>query len=173
MASLILTERQTAVYFIRHGIAAERGTYANDDDRPLTAKGIRRTQQVAERLQSLGIQFDGLLSSPLIRAQQTAQLIKTVGLCAQVETFAPLSPGGILEDWLVWLGAWQATGATRLALVGHEPDLSRWAQQLVAGQTHDRWVLKKAGVIGVQVPSAKNAVGNSELFLLVPPRLFL
>lgn len=50
------------LYLIRHGIAAERGTYADDDRRPLTATGERRSQRVAQRLLSLGLHFDVLLS---------------------------------------------------------------------------------------------------------------
>lgn len=173
MVSLIRTE----VYFIRHGIAAERGAYANDADRPLVAKGLRKTQQVAERIKACGVAFDLILTSPLVRAKQTADLLKAAELCSDIEEFLALSPGGQLEDWLTWLADWQQRhGAPEppcLALVGHEPDLSQWAQQLVQGQTHDQWVLKKAGIIGLSIPDAKSALGNSDLFLLVPPRFFI
>ena len=54
----------TQVYFIRHGIAAERSTYADDAQRPLVEKGMRTTRTVAKRLADLGLPFDTLLTSP-------------------------------------------------------------------------------------------------------------
>jgi phosphohistidine phosphatase len=166
MVSSILTE----VYFIRHGIAAERGTYANDDERPLVAKGVRKMQEVAARLKVMGLTFDTVLTSPLVRAQETAGFLLEAGLTDQVEIFKELAPGGNLEVWLSWLEAWQRSGKARLALVGHEPDLGCWAQVLVEGRNHNRWVLKKAGVIGLMVPEAQGAIANSLLFALIAPR---
>ncbi|MDA0268716.1 MAG: phosphohistidine phosphatase SixA [Cyanobacteria bacterium] len=165
---------QTELYLIRHGIAAERGTYANDGDRPLTAKGIQRTETMVKRLGALGCRFDAVLTSPLVRAQQTADILVRLGLASTLETFGALAPGGQLHDWLSWLEWWQGHSAQgRVALVGHEPDLSDWGQRLVTGQGGDRWVLKKAGVIGLMVPAAEVALGQSELFWLSSPRLLL
>ncbi|MEM1279523.1 MAG: phosphohistidine phosphatase SixA, partial [Cyanobacteria bacterium P01_H01_bin.152] len=114
------------------------------------------------------------LASPLVRAQQTAEILLKVELAHTFETTDLLAPGGHLADWLPWLTRWQIDHPTsRLALIGHEPDLSRWAQQLVHGMWGDRWQLKKAGVIGVEVPAAEAAIGRSELFWLAPPRLLL
>ncbi len=165
---------QTELVCIRHGIAAERGTYDNDDDRPLTEKGRSRTRAVAERLLALDCVADILLTSPLVRAQQTAELLLEAGFAPTLETAPELAPDGLLTEWLPWLGQWQAAHPiSRVAIVGHEPDLSDWAQLLVHGQISDRWVLKKAGIIGLQVPEAKTAIGNSTLFWLTPPRLLL
>ena len=165
---------QTELYFIRHGIAAERGTYPHDEERPLTEKGRSRTTKVAQRLQMLGCQVDRILSSPLVRAQQTTEILLAAGISDAFEIANDLAPEGCLQTWLPWLSQWQTTyPQSRIALVGHEPNLSDWAQQLVTGQTSDRWSLKKAGVIGVQVPVAETAIGHSELFWLAPPRLIL
>ena len=165
---------QTKLYFIRHGIAAERGTYARDEDRPLTETGRSRTEGVAWRLQALGCKVDCILSSPLVRAQQTAGILLDVGLSATSEILDDLAPEGSLQNWLMWLTNWQTRHSQScLALVGHEPNLSYWAQELVSGQVSDRWILKKAGVIGVSVPAATDAIGQSELFWLAPPRLLL
>ncbi|MEO0532274.1 MAG: phosphohistidine phosphatase SixA [Cyanobacteria bacterium P01_A01_bin.123] len=163
----------TELYLIRHGIAAERGTYDNDCDRPLTAKGDVKTHQIAERLKALGLNFETLLTSPLVRARQTADILSAVGLSAAVDVCDHLAPNGNFAAWLTWLASWQQTGQSRLALIGHEPDLSRWAQILVEGQISDRWVLKKAGVIGLQVPEARQARGQSQLVWLSPPRFLL
>ncbi|NER82148.1 MAG: phosphohistidine phosphatase SixA [Leptolyngbya sp. SIO1D8] len=165
---------QTDLYFIRHGIAAERGTYDHDGDRPLTEKGRTRTQQVAQRLKSLGCEVDCILSSPLVRAQQTTEILLNQGLSTTSKIVEDLAPAGHLQTWLSWLADWQRQHPqSRLALVGHEPNLSDWAQVLVTGQVSDRWILKKAGVIGVQVPAAAEAIAQSHLFWLTPPRLML
>jgi phosphohistidine phosphatase len=164
----------TELYFIRHGIAAKRGTYANDDERPLTDQGQDRTRAIAQRLMDLGCRVELILSSPLVRAQQTSQILLEAGLAPSLETAAALAPSGELSTWLPWLAQWQmAHPISRLALVGHEPNLSDWAQQLVSGRQGDRWILKKAGVIGVQVPAAQAAIAHGELFWLAPPRLLL
>lgn len=177
----------TEAYFIRHGIAQARGE-VEDELRSLTPKGIAKTQQVAQRLVELGLHFDALLTSPLVRAQQTAEILHSAGLAKQIEEFSPLRPEGDISDWLTWLGSRQATFLDRyaskalsVAMVGHEPNLSQWAQQLVNGQTSEqlsglqsgRWTLKKAGIIGLEVPAASRAMGQSQLFWLAPPRFLL
>jgi phosphohistidine phosphatase len=164
----------TTLYLIRHGIAAERGTYADDRDRPLTAKGRDRTERVAQRLSQLGIGFDLLLSSPLVRAYETAEILVYQGLAPYFTRHDALAPGGDLADWLTWLGDWQVNQPeSTVAIVGHEPDLSAWAQQLVIGSTSGNWRLKKAGIIGLTLPAADQALGSSELFWFTPPRLLL
>lgn len=164
----------TNVYFIRHGIAADRSLYSQDANRPLTEKGQFRTRQVAQRLRQLGCQSDLLLSSPYLRAWQTAEIFVSEQLAPEVQSLSPLAPGGDLSEWLQWLAQWQAqTPQSRLMLVGHEPDLSQWAQRLVHGTPCDRWILKKAGVIGITLPAAVEAIAHSQLFWLTPPRLLL
>ena len=178
----------TEVYFIRHGIAVDRTLEGKDEGRSLTPKGIAKTQLIAQRLSDLNLQFDTLLTSPLVRAQQTAEILRSAGLAAQLQEFLPLRPGGRLADWLTWLSEWQSAIAQptctnaelpkhlvnpSVALVGHEPDLSQWAQQLVCGQHQDNWTLKKAGIIGLQVPAADRAIGESQLFWLSSPRFLL
>ncbi|MEA5462186.1 phosphohistidine phosphatase SixA [Leptothoe sp. PORK10 BA2] len=161
------------IYFIRHGIAADRGSYGEDEQRPLIPKGIHKTQQVAQRLSQLGISFDTLLTSPLMRAVQTADIFCQANLAADYHIFQPLAPAGNIQAWLDWLTNWRGLGHDTLALVGHEPDLSQWCQQLVQGSIDDRWILKKAGIIGVTVPRTANPIGQSQLFWLAPPRLML
>lgn len=167
----------TQLYLIRHGIAAQRGTYAHDDDRPLTEVGRRKTAAIATRLHQLSLRFDQLLTSPLVRAQQTAVILHQAALGPTPEICDALQPGGNLGDWLPRLTLAQGAEAENVAIavVGHEPDLSQWAQQLVGGgnrRAEDAWILKKGGIIGLQVPT-ENAMGRSQLFWLCPPRLLL
>jgi len=161
------------LYLIRHGIAAERGTYANDGDRPLTKGGIQKTQRIAQRLVDLKVTFDLILSSPLTRAQQTAEILKATDLSQTMRIAEELAPEGSLGQWLDWFQQWQTTGGKNLALVGHEPDLGHWAETLIWGQVGDRLVVKKAGIIGIELPGGINPIGKGELFWLTPPRFLL
>lgn len=172
-AALTTANVQTQVYLIRHGIAAERGLYADDRQRPLTEKGTYKTKQIAQQLVALGLQFDVLLTSPLVRAVQTAEIFHQIGLAGAPQLCQALAPAGELQDWLMWLRTWQSSERQTLALVGHEPDLSQWAQRLVQGELQGRWVLKKAGIIGLTVPAAEHALGQSQLFWLSPPRFIV
>lgn len=164
---------QTTLYLIRHGLAGEHGSYANDNERPLTEEGKQKTQQVAHRLVALNLEFDLILTSPLVRAKQTAEILMESGLGKQLEEFRPLAPEGRIEDWLEWLSSWKPGKAGCLALVGHEPGLSTWAETLIWGNAKGAIELKKAGIIGLQLPKTGSPVDHSQLFWLAPPRFLL
>lgn len=160
------------LYIIRHGLAGQHGNYPNDDERPLTSEGKRKTEQVAKRLQVLGLRFDLILTSPLTRAKQTAEILKAAHLSDALEVEGYLAPGGDIQTWLAWFESWRAPEKT-LALVGHEPDLSSWAETLIWGEVRDRIILKKAGAIGLEVPDTGSTIASSQLFWLTPPKFLL
>lgn len=162
------------VYFIRHGIAAERGTYADDEQRPLIAKGKVKTAKVAERLLATGLKFDLILSSPLVRADRTAEILKQAGLSKTIETFTPLKPDGEIAEWLEWLESYRLENPkAKIALVGHQPDLGEWIEMLIWGNVKNQLVLKKAGVIGLKLPDIGTPISRSTLFLLTSPKWIL
>lgn len=161
------------VYLIRHGIAADPADYQQDRDRPLVAKGRKKTAAVAQRLREIGLHFDEMLTSPLVRAQQTAEILLERGLTSQLTVTESLSPDGEFQDWLDWLKTWQSPEHRTVALVGHQPDLGQWAERLIWGDAQQKLVLKKAGIIGVTVPDNIDPVGNSVLFWLTPPRYLM
>ncbi|MFB6276530.1 MAG: phosphohistidine phosphatase SixA [Halothece sp.] len=164
------------VYLIRHGIAVDRGVYQKDEERPLTEKGQKKTTKVAKQIDEVGITFDIILTSPLVRATQTAEILQEVGLSKTLESFPPLAPGGDIQAWLDWWNNWQQEtnpNEGSVALVGHEPDLGNWAELLVWGNIQEKLVVKKAGIIGLNCPENDSPLGNSELFLLTPPKWFL
>ncbi len=160
------------LYLIRHGIAGDRQHYATDAERPLTEAGQKRTRQVTERLLACGLRCELALTSPLLRARQTADILQAVGLARQVQAFPALAPGGDLQALLDWLAAQERT-CDPLAVIGHQPDLGRWATQLVWGTPDDRLTVKKAGTIGVELPTTGSPVGRSDLFLLTAPKWLL
>jgi phosphohistidine phosphatase len=162
----------TELYIIRHGIAAERGTYANDDERPLTQEGMTKTQHIAQRWAELGLKFELILTSPLVRAAQTAEILQKTELGRQLEVSPDLAPDGDFEAWFDWFEDWQHGDRGALAIVGHEPDLGEWAERLIWGEIRHQLVLKKAGIMGIHVP-LDDPLGNSQLFWLAPPRLVL
>lgn len=161
------------LYFIRHGIAVDRQEGDRDEDRPLTEEGHRKTKQVAKRLHQMDIAFDLILTSPLVRARQTAEILKTAGLSSQIEESVFLAPNGDISSWLSWLETWLQAGGTSLALVGHQPDLANWAEIFVWGEAREALVLKKAGIIGLMLPDTGLPVGQSLLFWLTAPKFLL
>ncbi|MDY7012000.1 MAG: phosphohistidine phosphatase SixA [Cyanobacteriota bacterium] len=158
------------LYLIRHGIAAERGTYANDDERPLIEIGRKKTQKVARRLHAIGLRFDRILTSPLVRAQQTAQILQQAGLSSRLEEFAALAPDGDFRAGLECLSRY-ADGTS--AFVGHQPDLGNWAEMLLWESAEENLILKKAGLIGLRLPESGTPMGRSQLFLLTSPKWLL
>lgn len=162
----------TNLYLIRHGIAANRADYIQGDrQRPLTPEGINKTTKIAQRLQELGINFNLILTSPLIRAQQTAEILHTVGLSKDLKTSSDLAPEGDLLSW--WQDGKKWRKYDNLALVGHEPNLGHWAELLVWGEVKSHLIVKKASIIGISLPDVGSPVGNSDLFWLTPPRFLL
>lgn len=162
------------LYLVRHGLAGQHGDYADDNERPLTDEGKKKTARVARRLAESGLKFEKILSSPLVRARQTAEILVAEKLGDSIEEFPPLAPDGKLRDWLNW---WRGSAyrgpESSIALVGHEPDLGYWTESLVWGQSRGNLIVKKAGVIGIEVPDRENPIAHCELFLLIPPKWLL
>ena len=156
---------------LRHGIAEERRVDLPDGSRALTAEGRLRTEAVLQRLLELGLGCDLLLSSPLTRARQTADLARLAGLAPDLELAAALEPAGEIGPLLqLWLGdSSPRPGWRRLALVGHEPDLGLLAARLI-GAPAGAVTLKKAGVALVALPEDGRA---ARLKLLLSPRSLL
>ena len=156
---------------LRHGIAEERSVDLPDGSRALTAEGRLRTEAVLQRLLELGLGCDLLLSSPLTRARQTADLARLAGLAPDLELAAALEPAGEIGPLLqLWLGdSSPRPGWRRLALVGHEPDLGLLAARLI-GAPAGAVTLKKAGVALVALPEDGRA---ARLKLLLSPRSLL
>lgn len=163
------------LYLIRHGIAALREDYANDEERPLTDKGRQKTAKVAKQLHERGLRFELILTSPLVRARETAAILQDAGLTSKIEELSALAPDGDIYTWVSWLEPrWHTAISDKcLALVGHQPDLGNWAETLVWGYSKEKLVLKKAGVIGINVPDTKSPIGQSELFLLTSSKWLL
>lgn len=168
------------LYLIRHGIAEDRNNYHIDQDhnRPLSQKGRNKTNKVADRLVELGVRFDIILSSPFLRAKQTAEIFHQKGLSKNLEYFTPLRPDGNIQDFLNWFRESVYNEMDRsIALIGHQPDLSNWAEKLIWQTSNDKIILKKAGIIGLQLTLTSwenhNIPPKAELFLVTSPSWIL
>jgi phosphohistidine phosphatase len=162
------------LYIIRHGIAEEKGFNIKDEERKLTPEGRQKIEKVAQRLAKLGLHFDLILTSPLLRARQTAEILIAAKLSSHLEESSYLTPEGNIYNWLAgWLEPKNYASQTHLAIVGHEPDLSQWAEVLLWGEVKARLVLKKAGMIGIKLPETGSPLGRSQMFWLTSPKYLL
>ena len=117
-------------YFLRHGKAADRDEWTgNDADRPLTDEGRAEMRATARGLHALDLRLDALLSSPLVRARQTAEIVAEELGIAVTETplLAPDCDRSQLAEALK-----PYRKATSVMLVGHEPDFSTLIGVLIA-----------------------------------------
>jgi phosphohistidine phosphatase len=157
-----------SLYLVRHAIAAERGRqWPDDTKRPLTHKGAARMRQIVAGLRALGVEFDLVLTSPLVRARQTAELLLAgVKSKPALEVTDALSPGQPPVTMAATLAA--HAGRCSIALVGHEPDLGTLGAWLVGA--HEPFVMKKGGVCCIEVTALPPA-GHGQVVWLATPKM--
>jgi phosphohistidine phosphatase len=143
------------LYLIRHGVAAERSEeYPDDSKRPLTTDGIARLRREAKALGELDISFDLILSSPLVRARQTADIFaETLKGAPSVTTTDALTPAGNPAAVVQELS--KHMRKERIALVGHEPNMGELAAYLIGSK--------------VPLPFKKGAIARID-FSIFPPK---
>jgi len=156
------------LYLIRHGIAAERGAdYPDDSKRPLTADGIARLKKSAKALADLEVDFDQIISSPLVRTKQTADIIAQ-GLPSKppVTMSDSLAPAGTPSAVFQELAKHMRKG--RIALVGHEPNLGELAARLIGARMP--LAFKKGGVCRIDF-DVFPPKGTGSLRWLITPKM--
>jgi phosphohistidine phosphatase len=145
------------LYIMRHGLAVDRGTsgFEDDSERPLTSQGERKVQHVAETLARMEVAFDAILSSPLVRARQTAEVVKKeLKYRKEIQLTEHLSPGGSARQ-LVKLMQDLPGPLQDVLLVGHEPDLGQLASLLLTGGDALDIRFKKGGVARLSVDTLR------------------
>jgi phosphohistidine phosphatase len=163
------TERPAPVilYFVRHGKAGHHSAAADDDERQLTDDGIAALEAAAPLWRRLNLRPDLVLSSPLPRALQTAELLMAgLGMSAAPAVDDRLRPGAGWPDFARAMAS--HPDARRVMFVGHEPDLSG-AVSLLTGASSIR--MRKGGVACVEFPGVPEP-GEGELAWLVDPDLY-
>jgi phosphohistidine phosphatase len=141
------------IYVLRHGIAVERGTrgYSKDSDRPLTPEGRKKMRSIARALRQFELSFDLILSSPYVRARQTAEIVVEILEAEDRLKFSEhLAAEGDAEDLVEQLKGLYHSPASVL-LVGHEPYLGQLISLLLMGKPDLALTLKKGGLCKLMV----------------------
>jgi phosphohistidine phosphatase len=158
------------LYILRHGEAAEFGDprYPNDADRPLTARGALRTKALAHALRQWEITVDMILSSPLVRARATAEIVERgLRLHDRLEFTDDLAPSGDFGGLVSSLNEIRPAPKS-LLLVGHEPHLSGLISLLCTGGQSLQLTLKKGGLCRLEVERLRAGRCASLEWLLAP-----
>ncbi len=145
------------IWLLRHGEAEPAGS-GTDAERRLTARGEQESRWAGEGLAALGVEFAAVLSSPRVRARDTARLA-AAALGVEPAVHDLLSGGFGAEEALDLLD--DRGAGVRVLLVGHEPDFGQVIRELTGAQIH----LKKGGVAAIRVQGREG-----ELVVLLRPR---
>ena len=122
------------LYLIRHGLAADRGEeYPDDSQRPLTSEGITRLRREAKALDALGVGIEHIITSPLARTKQTADVFaETMKSKPSVSMSDALAPAGTPAAVIDELARHMRKGT--IGLVGHEPNIGELAARLIGAR---------------------------------------
>jgi phosphohistidine phosphatase len=163
------------LYILRHGIAVEPGTpgYEDDADRPLTPEGQRKLGQIADAMEALDLSFDRIISSPYVRARETAEIVaEALGADKTLELSDTLTPGGSFKRLVELLNRLEPSPKSVL-LVGHEPYLSGLISLLVSGKETFGVVMKKGGLCKLTTESLKHGRCAALQWLVTPKQMAL
>ena len=153
------------LYLIRHAIAVEE--YEDDSQRPLTDKGRKKMRQIAKGLRALGVEFDLILSSPYVRAVETAEILADIfKMKSEVQISGNLTPVGDPDLLIAEIN--EKYNAGSLALVGHEPFLTSLIGLLIADNASADITLKKGGVCSLSADDLHHTRKASMDWLLTP-----
>jgi phosphohistidine phosphatase len=137
------------LWLLRHGDAADGSP---DAERPLTEKGERQSRAAGEALRALGVEMDACLTSPKVRAADTARLAcEALGIEPRLE---PKLAGGPFDGEALAAGL-----GDNVLLVGHDPDFSMAVHGLTGAQVR----MKKGGVAAVEKGELKVLLRPDEL----------
>jgi phosphohistidine phosphatase len=132
---------------IRHAIAEEREAFAetgkDDGQRPLTSAGRRKFERGARGLLRIAPSLDLLATSPLVRAVETGEILQRAYAIDRPARLRELEPAAEPAALVRWLTRQRRVGV--VAVVGHEPHLSRLIEHLLAGGDRGFLQLKKGG----------------------------
>jgi len=153
------------LYLIRHAIAVEE--YEDDSQRPLTEKGKKKMRNIAKGLRTLGVEFDLILSSPYVRAAETAEILAEVFKMKQEVQFSDnLVPMGDPDLLIAEMN--EKYAADSVAIVGHEPFLTAFIGLLISENASVDITLKKGGVCRLSADDLHHSHKASMDWLLTP-----
>lgn len=157
------------LYLIRHGVAAERGQdWPDDSKRPLTPEGLSRLRKAARGLNAVGVSFDQIVTSPLVRTRQTADVfseeLKSKPPIVTSDALAPAgTPAAVVQEIT------KHVRKASVALVGHEPNLGELAAQLIGARNPLEF--KKGGICRIDFDMLPPKGGGMLRWFLAPKML--
>lgn len=157
------------LYLMRHAIAVPRGTvgYENDADRPLTDVGRKKLEVVCHGLSYLNPEWELILTSPYLRAKQTAEVVAHYFEIPHLVQEVPvLAPGHTVKQLVPVLK--DLPSVSSVLLVGHEPSFSEFLSCFLFGTSRGKFLMKKAGVACLEF-SAPPAEGEGTLLWMMSP----
>ncbi|HEY2328523.1 MAG TPA: phosphohistidine phosphatase SixA [Verrucomicrobiae bacterium] len=163
------------LFLLRHGLAVECDDldFQNDDARPLTPKGRRQLHKIAAAMRAMELPFDVILSSPLVRARQTAEIVAAEFKSGKRLVLAgELSPGGSVKKLVQKIRALESA-AENILLVGHEPDLGKQISLLITGKAGAGFTLKKGALAKLEVEKLRAGKCATLAWLLTPGQMKL
>jgi phosphohistidine phosphatase len=163
------------LYIIRHAIAQQLDKKNDfmDERRTLTNEGRERMHEGVKGLLKLGVELDLILTSPLVRAVETADIVATTfGLSKKdIEQTDYLKPGAPSDGLFAEIK--KRAGVESLAIVGHQPDLGFIVSRIVQGNGNLAIMLKKGGVCSINVIETVPTLHGNLVWLLTPKQLRL
>lgn len=162
---------------VRHAVAEEREDFKKrgleDNLRPLTLKGRKKMQKVCVFLRDYVKELDVIVTSPLVRARQTAEIMSQIYFDTKVIETPELVPQSPPPAFLKWLRV-QGRNYRRIAIVGHEPHISSFTSYMLSGKPESFIDFKKSGVIGLELESfAQAEAGSAQLLYYLPPKFIV
>jgi phosphohistidine phosphatase len=158
------------LFILRHGEAGKTiPTGSSDSKRPLTVTGEKEMVIISKALRKMGVRLDVILTSPLKRARQTADIVaKEFKAQNKLRQMRELSPEGDKKALYQNLSSFKE--GTTILLVGHSPYLSEMVSEIVSDDSSVRLDLKKGGIMRIRVTAAAPKL-KGELRWLISPRL--
>ena len=157
------------LYIVRHAIASPHGTPGvKDDDRALTEEGVQKMRAAGAGLRALDYVPEAILSSPLLRARQTAELLLEIfGKGIEFKATPSLAPSGSRQDLYREIALYDKK-LKSLMLVGHQPSLGEIAGEIAWGSTDHYVELRKGGTCAIDLESVRGIPKGKLVSLLTP-----
>jgi len=156
---------------VRHAIAFERDAkrWPDDNERPLTAEGIKKARRAAAGLKRIAQRPALVLTSPLVRARDTAVILTQAARWPEAVQCDAFAPGKSPQEMLAALRR-EGAGAECVAVVGHQPGLGKLLALCLRGDPRpEGFELKKGAVLCLSFDGPPRA-GQGTLTALLPPR---
>ena len=160
-----MTGKAVSLHLLRHADAGDPEKWQGDDsERPLSEKGVRQAERLGRHLKSVEFEPDAIISSPKVRALQTAEIVaRALGVSATTDdrlagSLDPSSVAALLRD---------AGGPGKPVIVGHDPDFSELLAELTGAPN---LTMKKGAIARVDLAGGIKS-GSGVLRWLLPPDL--